>query len=69
MQIRFNLDEIHAERLTHAKKYAKELVFIQYNPQKNQVMNVGVSINLENNTITRKSSNQTAKNKRMKGAF
>lgn len=61
MQIRFNLDEIHAERLTHAKKYAKELVFIQYNPQKNQVMNVGVSINLENNTITRKSSNQTAK--------
>ena len=25
MQIRFNLDEIHAERLTHAKKYAKEL--------------------------------------------
>ena len=69
MQIRFNLDEIHAERLTHAKKYAKELVFIQYNPQKNQVMNVGVSINLENNTINRKSSNQTAKNKRLKGAF
>jgi hypothetical protein len=69
MQIRFNLDEIHAERLTHAKKYAKELVFIQYNPQKNQVMNVGVSINLENNTITRKSSNQTAKNKRLKGGI
>lgn len=69
MQIRFNLDEIHAERLTHAKKYAKELVFIQYNPQKNQVMNVGVSINLQNNTINRKSSNQTAKNKRLKGAF
>lgn len=69
MQIRFNLDEIHAERLIHAKKFAKELVFIQYNPQKNQVMTVGVSINLENNTISRKSSNQSSINNRNKGAF
>lgn len=66
MQIRFNFDEIHAERLKHAKKYAKELVLIKYEPKRNEVKTVGVTINLNNSSVHKKSGENP---KHKKGAF
>lgn len=66
MQIRFNFDESNLDRLIHAKKYAKELVLIQFDPKKNEVNLVGNTIDLNNSTVQKKSvSKPTA----AKGAF
>lgn len=66
MQIRFNLDESHAKRLTHAKKYAKELILIKYDPRKNEVKLVGSKINLNNFSVQKNSTSQSVP---VKGAF
>lgn len=66
MQIRFNLDESNVDRLVHAKKYAKELVLIQFDPKRNEVNLVGSKIALNNSSVQK---NISTNNRSIKGAF
>lgn len=56
MQIRISMNALHKNRLLHAKKFAKELVFIKYDPDQNVVSHVGQTIALNNSLVTKTSS-------------
>lgn len=63
MQIRISMSPLHKNRLLHAKKFAKELVFIKFDPDKNQVTNLGQTITLNNGLVNQTNTHTPSRRK------